>query len=322
MDKYYIGIDKFKNDNVISRLILEVTNRLIDVNTFTQNLPITTPLHKKGHTYYSLFDKTTIYYLLINCLYSVIKEYIVCSDDPNLLRADIEEFKQIRREKIKENAIISNQVESHFDSLDEEFHDIADDLQDMQIVTGNKEELKQRVCEVLLAFIEIEEKNKKSIDFSYENIIQRVRRSKDKEKHSMFEYLNKMSIEERRVENMMKNFKIGKWNVGMQKGLVQYDSAINERETNDLIGHLMQDMKSGTMDVVSEMMIDFYDLDEVQDNEQTEGQMVDVNELEQQQENETDEFYNDEAYGINELSENYADGEYYEEDRDEDFGYD
>jgi hypothetical protein len=145
--------------------------------------------------------------------------------------------------------------------------------------------------------------------------MQRVKRFKAKEKHSMFEYLNKMSIEERKIENMWKNYKIGKWNVGMQKGLVQYDSLTNERETKDLIGHLLQDMSTGTTDVVNEMMIDIYDLGNGINTAQT---MMDVEDLDNYENQLNGEFYDNEANGIQDLGENYQDGEYYEEDRDED----
>ena len=126
-----------------------------------------------------------------------------------------------------------------------------------------------------------------------------------------------MSLEQRRVEDNLKRFKLEKWNVGMQKGLFQYDKATNERESRDLVVQLMNDVDEGEINIINEFAMDVYG---VKPNAQ---QMMDVDELEQFDAEEVDQFYNREAMGIDaDLGENYADGEYYEEDRDDETDYD
>jgi hypothetical protein len=214
--KYYESIEKFKNDNVISRLLLEISTRLVNLNLFTQNIPVITPIRKDGRTYNALFDKKTTYALFSHCFLSAIYEYIECANDINLIRADLEEFKQIRREKISDAKDPANSIAAQFNELDESLVETEMDLQEYRVVQGNAEELKERVCQLILGFLEIEEKNKKAVNFSYEDIMHHVKRSRNKEKKSIVEDLGKMSIEERRVENTMKKYKMGRWNVGQQ----------------------------------------------------------------------------------------------------------
>lgn len=309
---YYDVIEKFKNDAVISRLLMEATTNLVDLNIFTQNIPIITPIIKNNISFHSLFDKKTIYALLLYSFYSVISEYICLSDDNDLLRIDIENFKQSRREKKIENNIPSTSLQGKSENLDENLEEYEDDLEEKEIVVGNKKALRERVCELLLAFLDIEEKNKKAINFSYSDISHLVKRSKNKEKQSIIDSFEGMTIETRRVENQLKQYKIGRWNVGMQKGLVHYDGETNDRESNDLFAQLKKDIEEGETDVISEFTMDIYGL------KNTNEDMIDVDDLQKYQDNENDEFYNEEAYGISNLGEDYNDGQYYEEDIDRD----
>jgi hypothetical protein len=308
IEKYYSEIEKFKGDAVLMRLLQEVSDRLLLLNTFTQNIPVFTEVVKeivdeetgatKKISFHSLFEKSTLYMLFMNCFYSSIYEYILCSHDVNLLRADVQEFKSGRRARIKSNANESDSMITMNDVLEEELVDADLDLQEVRVVTGNTEELKSRVCLLLLSFLDIEVENKSAVDFSYEQIIKRVNRVKEKEKQGIIEYLGKMSIVERKIEDELKTYRIGRWNVGQQSGLVKYDKATYNREREELIQQLYEDVEGGEPGVVAEMRMDIYELEQL-DKENAEAEIE------------------DEMYNINGLGENYNDGEYYEEDLDD-----
>jgi glycosyltransferase involved in cell wall biosynthesis len=125
--------------------------------------------------------------------------------------------------------------------------------------------------------------------------------------------IKKLDPENRRIEDMMKLFKIGRWNVGMQKGLIHYDEETNARETNQLMNFLNED--NGNKDVMFDMMRDVYDINNIGT---AEGEQMNVNDLETMEENENTQFYENEGYGIEGLDEDYTDGDYYgEDDRDD-----
>jgi len=313
IEKHYADISKFKNDKIMNRLLQEAMNSLVNLNLFTQNIPIITPIQKAGHVFSSLFDKKTTFLLFSYCFYSVINTYIEMSGDIELLQADLEEVKQDRRGQNKLKNDASAQLSAQLSELDIGLEETEADLQEYVVHVGDTEELKTRLAELLLGYLNIEENNKKAVNFSYDQIIVQVRRSREKEKKSIVEELGRLSKEERKVEDMLKNFKIGRWNVGQQKGLVAYDAATNERETKDMIGQLLMDVDEN-MNPGDELMMDVYDLAELQDNQQgIEAHEIEVEEGDEQGN------YDNEGEDIGAFGDGYLDGQYYEEDQEDDF---
>jgi len=121
--------------------------------------------------------------------------------------------------------------------------------------------------------------------------MQKVKRDKEIEKRGIIEKLGKMSMEERSVENDLKNYKIGRWNVGEQKGLYQYDKNTFDRE----IQEMLEQGEELEFDVAPELV----DAENVDIFEQ--GQIENIT-------------YDRGGIDISEIGENFMDGAYYEED--------
>ena len=312
IEKYYAKIEKFKGDAVLLRLLNEVSDRLVLLNLFAQNIPIHTEVVKeiidtddglsKTKTFHSIFDKLTTYQLLIHCFYSAIYEYISCICDVSLLRADVHALKKCRRIIIGDNANESNTMQTQLSVIDEELAEQDNELQEIQIDMGNTEELADRVSSLLVTFLDVEEENKSAIDLSYKRIIQIVNRSKEKEKQRIVTRLDNMSKEELSVEDDLKKYRLGIWNVGQQKGLVEYDPKTYDKEHEDLMQILANEETDGVSDIVTGMMLDVYDLERAEEDDQ----------------NEID---NEESIGIGKLGTNFMDGGYYEEDIEEEDDY-
>jgi hypothetical protein len=304
---YYQKIEKFKEDKILLRLLLEIDTKLLDINLFVENIPIQSEIVKmldgENVKFHSIFDKTTIYRLYSYCFYSTIHEYIVSSYDINLLRMDLNEYRVSRRETINNISNVSNRIGTELNNLEQTTIERDNDYQEVQIETGNLLELKERVCNLLLTFLDVERENKSTIDYTYDEIIRLTNRSKQTEKEGIIKYLGDMSIEERKVEDMFKNYRIGRWNVGQQTGLIEYDKDTYDRERNELLQQLYE---NGGEDMTTEMVREINDID-IDD--------LEYNDIEE------DDIYDRPDAGIMDLGENYMDGEYYEEDRDEnDFG--
>ena len=205
--------------------------------------------------------------------------------------------------------------------MSEDLLEPEEDINEIQVLVGNKEELKERVCSLLLSYLDIEHKNNIVVHMSYDDIMKKMSRSKMKEKRSFIEYLGKMTIEERRVEDQLKKNKIGIWNRGQQKGLVQYDDATNERETEDMMKQLIQDLETGEIDDLNKLMLESYNKRvhneeiavDIEEDFAEGGDMDDY-----RQDHTTDNFYDRGAYDIGNINKDFADGVYYEEDVDED----
>jgi len=267
ISKYYEKLEQFKEDRIINRLLQDITVRLKNLNMFLKNIPITTEIVKdfgetvEGETirnFYLLLDKPTIYLIFSYCFYSVFYEYIDSTNDSELLRADIEDIKKVKRQELRDSTDVATQLSA---GIDED-----NGLNEVDIQVGNKEELKLRVASLLLSFLEIEEENKKTIDFTYEDIQQKVRRNKDIERRSIIDRLTKMSIEQRKVENSLKKYRLEHWNVGQQRGLYEYDKETFDREIENLV--------LDNQDAIDQLEVpdvpDEYDIDQLNNNDRAE----------------------------------------------------
>jgi hypothetical protein len=240
INKYYEKLETFKQDAVINRLLMEVGRRLASLNMFLQNLPVHTEMVKNlgengVRTFYHLLDKNTTYMLFAYCFYSVLFEYINCTNEADLLRADVEEVKRGRRTAIKEGSDTASQLRGEDTDTNEDLVEREMELNEVEVRIGNTEELKGRVAALLLSFLEIEEENKKTVDMSYDDIQQKVRRNKNIERQSIIDRLTKMSIEQRKVEDSLKKYRLEHWNVGQQKGLYEYDANAYDRELDQML---------------------------------------------------------------------------------------
>ena len=307
MNKFYKPIEKFKGDTSLLQLLNSIKIKLLDMNNFIKAVPLYTEIQKEVKNqddeyvtvkFHSLFNQTTYYELFKYCFYRTLYEFILSSDDEDLLHTEIVQLRMHRKEQ---NNIIDDpteNIESVRQSIDENFNNVLDELQESNIISGSTDELKSRVASLLQSFLEIELENKSAVDYSYEEIIKKINRSKQREKLAIIEYLGSMSKEERKVEELFKMYKLGRWNVGNQKGLVSYDKDTYERERNELLTQLQSDEASKQYEQVSEMRREIFDLDKDDEIAQ-------------------DEFYEQEANDISQLNEDYMDGTFYPEDVDD-----
>ena len=309
INKKYAKIESFRDDEILVELLKDVNTSLLDIHMFVKNIPVYTEIIKETennkYTFFSLFDKETTLLLHKYCFYSCIYEYIMSSGNNNLVRIYTQENLESRRKIIKERAEPANLLGSVItDVIDETTYNEDLDTQEIQIVSGNVKELKTHVSSLLLSFIDTEIDNKNTVNFSYKNIKERVNRSKEKEKRGIIRRLGNMSIDERRVENMMKNFRLGRWNVGQQKGLVQYDRDTYDREREEMFAEITEEFDTGKPDIVTEMISDIYDLEKTSEEEADKEEALDL-------------------YDLHDLGngDGFTDGVFYEEDRDEEDFY-
>ena len=101
----------------------------------------------------------------------------------------------------------------------------------LEMVLGEKKNTQDKLVGLLLAFVNVLNADKNTLDYNYTSLMERINRSKEREKDMMTTSLKKLSPEELQAQDLMKNHRIDKWNVGMQKGLFKYQTGTYEEET-------------------------------------------------------------------------------------------
>jgi len=215
IQSYYESLKKYKGDMDVARLLMEMDVKLADLNTLVHILPIFSPIYKDDIQFYSLFDKDCVYLLLTYIWYSVIYEYISASDMEAIIGRPAKPEIIVGAINIKESAA-----------------EMAQELDEMQLA-GRTEEFKAKVCSLLITYIGFGQDTKAKTDMTYSDIRVHITRSKEQEKKMITDFFRDMDPEERKVEDMKKSYKLGRWNVGMQKGLVKYDKQTYDRERNE-----------------------------------------------------------------------------------------
>jgi hypothetical protein len=148
----------------------------------------------------TVFDAETLQNIYKYCYLSVFSKIISISDNKKYLKLLVSEKK---------------------DSLDE--------MEQIEI-SDNKQEFFQRVSKLLFIVLRTDMKNKSMIDFDYNELIDKFRADGLTEKKKITDRLKNMSKDERNVELTMKQYKMGVWNLGEQKGIYQYDKTLYEAE--------------------------------------------------------------------------------------------
>ena len=300
VEKHTNILNSYKQSPVITKWLQNISLWENEINQFLLYIPVNTPIEKDGKLFFDFLDKRTIYLLYTYCWYSVLYELIQTTDDDELIKMDIRETKNSRRENIIESQDESNTIEA-VSMNDDDANEYENELLDVEIISGEKRELQNMACSLLLNFINIENKNKKTIDLPYNQISRRVHKTKESEKKSITDFLQNMDKDERNIENMLRKYKMGRWNVGMQKGLSQYDKKIYDDNRDSNIARLYDEYA------------------EFNEFNEAEPESLDVEDLEAAEEREHAELYDSEAIDISGLGEEYGDGNYYEEDMDREF---
>lgn len=296
-------LNKYKNNNIVARLLQNISTWEEDINGFLKYLPVNSTMEKAGIQFFDLFDKRTLFLLYTYCWYSVLYQIMDSSHDEELIKMDITEKKNARRETIRASMDESNTLESTVNNNDD-LTEYEDDMLNVEITSGEKEELQKMTCSLMLDFIAMENRNKKAIDFPYAHIAKRIHKTKESEKKSITDFLQNMDKDERNIESMLRKYKMGRWNVGMQKGLSQYDQKIYDENRDTNIARLYDEFaESSEWENAEPVSLDVADLDLADEREQAE-------------------LYDAEGMDISGLGEEYGDGNVYEEDVDRDFGYD
>jgi len=302
---YYKELSQFKNDGSLTSLLKQVQDNLIHVLPFLELIPTFLPIHRppQGETpaqsYYSLFSKRTLYMIYSYVWYSVIYEYIKATDNEDLVQLNTIERNKIRRDKINEDR--ENGLGQSVGIYDEELSGYDEGMVEIQINVGDKNALNKTVGDLLLIFINMNTSNKKSFDLSYRDIDKKITRSKINEKKMITDFLKNMDDDQRRVEDTQKMMKLGRWNVGLKKGLVDYSKDRYKEEKDQLFEQLANKADIDMNDIVIQK---------------------DASEIEAEEAQDVDDYYDEEANDLRGYAGADGDGQYYEEDGEDEFNED
>ena len=169
-----------------------------------------------------VFDERTSRFLFEYYLLRVFINYIELTDDEDMI------VTEARKETNVTDIFAVEYLEDIETKVDLSM--TSRNKTDVTLLTGNKKELRQKTAELFIAFVDILNNQKDNIDISYEEIQDRVFKLREREKDMFTDRLKKMTDEQRDADTILKINKLGKYSIGMQKGLTMYDKDFYEQE--------------------------------------------------------------------------------------------
>jgi hypothetical protein len=232
-----------------------------------------------------IFDERTSRFLFEYYLLRVLINYIELSDEDEMI------VTEIRKETEVSDIFAVEYLEDNATRADLAM--TSRNQADVTLVSGNKKALRQKTTELLIAFVDILNNQKETVDISYEEIQDRVFKLREREKDMVTDKLKGMSDELRDADTILKINKLGKYSVGMQKGLTMYDTEYYEKE-----GDLRDEM------VKAERKIR-------QSNADANDENIDILLDEYIEQQAADNQMDDEDNDMRDITEDYTDGNHY-----------
>ncbi len=295
IDEHYKHFSSFVNDESLYKILSMVSIHLTDLNTLINIIPTQSPFKKFDKSFYNLLDKDSILLLGQYSYFSCLYEYILLTDNEEIFNSNIEYNKKI----IKNGSDSSDDIVFSENAITDDKDDLlGEDINEINISTGKIENIKYKIAKLLLSFLNMDIDNKKNIDYSYLQTYSNTKKMKNLEKEKIVSNMGNLYKEDRKVENLLKQYKLEKWNLANQKGHISYDK---DAYDNDIYANLFQDNNS---DKTNEVHFSI-------DGEQG---ITDESDIYLEEDN-----YEGRNYDISELNENFYDGIYYSEDIQEDF---
>jgi hypothetical protein len=170
------------------------------------------------------------------------------------------------------------------------------------IFLGNKKELKNKIAQLLVVYLNIMKDHKDTVDLSYDKIMDAVFKSKEREKSTFTARLHDLSDEERNIDTMLKINKLGVWSKGLQKGMTTYMQNTYDDERDAVQNMIELERKVRRNPDVTDSNIEQFETDFLEEQHR-------ANEIE------------GDEYDMSRMTDDYMDGDYggYEEENQENY---
>ncbi len=206
IQKSYSYLEPFIDEEILKPILRNIRKRVDVVINITKMIPHMNLLQKGDKMVTPVFNHTFIKEIYEFLYLRIFVEYIDI----------IEQYSDLSRmEKELESVVVSREERDEEEEED-------DEIIDNNLLQADKLKLKRRVGDLLTAYLRMSIDQKKRINMNKQTITELTLRSREKEKDIKTTKLKELTPEERNVDNVLKAAKMGRWNIGLQKGLTQY----------------------------------------------------------------------------------------------------
>ena len=224
INNYYASLKEFYNKNIINNILFEIQIKCKNILLLAKETPSFSTISYKENIIKPIFDERTSKLLFEFYFLKIFDIYIGFSDNENMIvreKVDLDVEDQLFSVGYLDDQVTSSNI-----NIQEE------NVYNINILKGNKKELRKNISQLLVVYIIIMKKHKELINTSYDLIMDRIFKLKEKEKNMVTDRLKELTDEERNVDTILKINKLGVWSKGLQKGLTTYVMENYDEERN------------------------------------------------------------------------------------------
>ena len=224
------SLTKFYNNENLRPVLKEFFTRADDMIKLYSYIPFQGEINKKM----SLFNSQLNYEFSMYVFTFLCIELIKLSNKPKI---------SVESKKSMESYSSTN--------VGDESENIGE-ISEIEIVSGQELQLNGYVSDYLVSSLLLFKDEKSTMNYNKETIMAKVLRSKEKEKEEVTGYFEKMSDQEREIENLFKRNKLGKWSLGLGKGVVEYAADVYEQERKAIDERAILEKRLGALSDVTQ----------------------------------------------------------------------
>lgn len=224
VSSHYEKFRVFYEDPLLYDILIQIQKECKNIIVLSDITPAFSSIKYKGKEVKPVFDERTSKFLFEYYILKVLTNYIDLAENDKMV------VKEVTKKMTVEDLVTVEYLDDLSTGID--FESTSRKVQDISLVKGNKKELKQKVSNLLVTFIQAIEDNRDKTDYSYENILDLTFKIREREKNNITTRLKGLTDEEREADTILKINKLGVWSKGLQKGLTTYvkDNFDEERE--------------------------------------------------------------------------------------------
>jgi len=226
VSSHYEKFRVFYEDSSLFSILREIQEICQNIIVLSDITPAFSSIKYKGKEVKPVFDERTSKFLFEYYILKVLTNYI------DLAESDVTSVKKSTKKiAIDEMELVTTE---YLDDLSRgnDFESGSRNIHNISLLKGNKKEIKQKISNLLVVFIQAIEDNRHKTNYSYENIMDLTFKIREREKNNITSRLQGLNDEEREADTILKINKLGLWSKGLQKGLTTYvkDNFDEERE--------------------------------------------------------------------------------------------
>ena len=255
LNKHYVSLYRLYDDSDIDYVLQKVNRINRDINTLSALTEYYAPIQiGETEVVYSIFDSRMCHLLFTYYFLFILTTIQKSVDDEDVM---------LRSLSLPSITMEGETMSPSVSLIEEQNMGI---VADTEMVQGERKAIADKIAAVIYVFVNVVGSDKETIDHTYDMIMEKVTRAKEKEKDIITDYLKEMTDEEREIENLFKNNKLEKWSKGLQKGVRIYQKDTYDEERNAMEAQALAELRMGESNMVTEMNRNIFAMEHIEEH--------------------------------------------------------